>query len=129
MTGDLKIRLDKWLWTARFYKTRSAAASAVTAGKIKVNGDRAKPATPVRVGDQLLIRKTPNDFVILVEGLSSRRGPASEAMQLYKETAKSIEKRAEMALFLKTQAASKPPVSEGRPSKRDRQALKKLRGR
>ncbi len=129
MTEEIKSRLDKWLWTARFFKTRSTAASAVTSGKVKVNDERTKPSLSIRVGDRLLIRKPPYDFVIIVHGLSSRRGPSKEAMQLYEETPESIDERNKMALVLRAEAASKPPISKGRPAKRDRRAIKKLRGK
>ncbi len=129
MADDIKIRVDKWLWTARFFKTRSAAASAVTSGKVKVNDERAKPSLSIRVGDRLLIRKPPYDFVIIVQGRSSRRGPSKEAMQLYEETPESIDERNKMALVLRAQAASRPPISKGRPTKRDRRAIKRLKGK
>ncbi|MFC1609681.1 RNA-binding S4 domain-containing protein [Myxococcota bacterium] len=129
MAEDTKIRVDKWLWTARFFKTRSAAASAVTSGRVKVNDERAKPSLNIRVGDSLLIRKPPYDFVITVQGLSCRRGPSKEATQLYTETPKSIKERKRMALVLRAQAASMPPTSKGRPTKRDRRAIAKLKGK
>ncbi len=129
MTEEIKIRLDKWLWTARFFKTRSAAASAVTSGKVKINDERTKPSLSIRVGDRLLIRKPPYDFIIVVQGLSSRRGPSKEAMQLYEETPESIDERKKMALALRAEAASKPPTTKGRPTKRDRRAIKRLRGK
>jgi ribosome-associated heat shock protein Hsp15 len=129
MSEDAKLRLDKWLWSARFYKTRSSAASAVTSGKVKLNDERVKPSHSVRVADRLLIRKPPYDFVIVVQGLSTRRGPSKEAMELYEETPESIEERETIALALRVEAASKPPVTKGRPTKRDRRAINKLRGK
>ncbi len=129
MAENIKLRVDKWLWTARFFKTRSAASSAVGSGKVKVNDERAKPSLGIRLGDRLLIRKAPYDFVIIVQGLSSRRGPSKEAMQLYEETSESIDERKKMALALRAEAASKPPISKGRPTKRDRRAIKRFRGK
>ena len=73
------IRLDKWLWAARFFKTRSLAAEAITGGKISINGDRAKPSRLVRCGDQLAIRRSPDQWVVIVKNVSRLRGPASQA--------------------------------------------------
>ena len=129
MTEDTRFRIDKWLWTARFFKTRSSAASAVTSGKVRVNDERAKPSHSVHVGDRLLIRKPPYNFIVIIQGLSSRRGPGKEAMLLYEETQESITEREKLALALRAEAASKPPVTKGRPTKRDRRAIQKLRGK
>jgi ribosome-associated heat shock protein Hsp15 len=129
MFDNTKIRVDKWLWAARFFKTRAAAASSVTSGKVKVNGERAKPSLNVRVGDRLLIRKPPYDFVVVIRGVSGRRGPSQEAVLLYEETEESIDARKELAFSLRAQAASGPSLVKGRPTKRDRRALQKLRGK
>ena len=116
------IRIDKWLWAARFFKTRSLAADAVTGGKIDVNGARAKPSRIMRLGDKLSIRRGPYEWTIVVKGLAKLRGPASEAQLLYEETEESIRKRELVSAQLKLE---RPPEfdSPGRPSKKDRRAV------
>src|ERR1700730_12771269 len=84
---DSKVRVDKWLWAARFFKTRSLAADATTGGKVEVNGDRAQPAKLVQPGDEITVRLRPYEHVVRVRALSGRRGPAREAQTLYEETA------------------------------------------
>jgi len=115
-------RIDKWLWNARFFKTRSLAAEAITGGKIDVNGARPKPSRIMRVGDQLSIRRGPYEWTVLVKGLAKLRGPASEAQLLYEETEESIRKREMTSAQLKLE---RPPEfhSPGRPSKKDRRAV------
>ena len=116
------IRIDKWLWAARFFKTRSLAADAVTGGKIDVNGARAKPSRIMRLGDKLSIRRGPYESTVVVKGLAKVRGPASEAQLLYEETEESIRKRELTSAQLKLE---RPPEfhSPGRPSKKDRRAV------
>jgi ribosome-associated heat shock protein Hsp15 len=116
------IRIDKWLWAARFFKTRSLAADAVTGGKIDVNGARAKPSRIMRLGDKLNIRRGPYEWTIVVKGLAKLRGPASEAQLLYEETEESIRRRELTSAQLKLE---RPPEfhSPGRPSKKDRRAV------
>jgi ribosome-associated heat shock protein Hsp15 len=126
--SDDKVRLDKWLWAARFYKTRSLAAEAVAGGKVQVNGERVKRAKPVQVGDEVRVRQGPYEYQILVRGLSARRGPASEAAQLYEEKAESRASREAMALQLKSLHAAFLP-ERGRPTKKDRREINKLKGR
>src|SRR5690242_5857177 len=92
-----RMRLDKWLWAARFFKTRSQASEAVDGGHIEVNGDRAKPAKQLAIGDELRIRQNQTTFVVHVQGFSERRGPASEARALYVETAASVAERERLA--------------------------------
>ena len=115
-------RLDKFLWAARFYKTRSLAAAAVEAGRVSVNGERVKPAKVVRVGDRLQVRRPPFEQVVTVRALSDRRGPATEARTLYEETVESIAKRDAIVAELK---ASPPPVFGGRPTKKTRRDYEK----
>src|SRR5436305_13214547 len=87
MPDDLShVRIDKWLWAARFFKTRSLATDAVTGGKVEVNGERAKPAKSVKPGDELKLRLGPYEHILIVRGLAERRGPASVAQSLYEET-------------------------------------------
>jgi len=126
--SDDKVRLDKWLWAARFYKTRSLAAEAVAGGKVQVNDERVKRAKPVQVGDEVRVRQGPYEYQILVRGLSARRGPASEAAQLYEEKAESRASREAMALQLKSLHAAFLP-ERGRPTKKDRREINKLKGR
>ena len=115
-------RIDKWLWNARFFKTRSLAAEAITGGKIDVNGARPKRSRIMRIGDQLSIRRGPYEWTVVVKGIAKLRGPASEAQLLYEETAESIRKRELTSAQLKLE---RPPEfhSPGRPSKKDRRAV------
>jgi ribosome-associated heat shock protein Hsp15 len=122
-----KVRLDKWLWAARFFKTRSLAAEAIAAGKVLVAGDRAKPARLLQAGDELRVRLGPYEHTVHVRGLSERRGPASVAATLYEETADSITARARLAEQLRMAPAAFVYEEKGRPTKRDRRELDRLR--
>jgi ribosome-associated heat shock protein Hsp15 len=125
MTKDVKSesqRLDKWLWAARFYKTRGLAVEAISGGKVHLNGQRIKPSRTVRVDDTLTISKPPYEFTIVVQGLNLQRRPATEAQMLYQETEESIKKRD----ILREQIKNEPLGSrmhKGRPSKRDRRNI------
>ncbi|HEX8849014.1 MAG TPA: RNA-binding S4 domain-containing protein [Gemmatimonadaceae bacterium] len=121
------VRIDKWLWAARFYKTRSMAADAVTGGKVELNGERAKPAKGVKVGDTLRIRSGVFEQIVQVRGLSERRGPASIAQTLYEETPESAAARARMAERMRYEAPA--AMDSGRPSKKDRRDIRRLRDR
>jgi ribosome-associated heat shock protein Hsp15 len=125
MTGT---RMDKWLWAARFFKTRALASDACDIGRIESNGNRAKAARDVRVGDMLHIKTEAGEFHIEVLLLSEVRGPAAVAQTLYHETDESRVLRAKAADERK-QMLQLGAVSEGRPSKRDRRDINKLRGR
>lgn len=116
------IRLDKWLWAARFFKTRSLAAGAVTGGKIEVNGARAKPSRILRPGDKLNIRRGPYEWTVVVKALAKLRGTAPQAQLLYEETEESLRKREAVSAQLKFE---RPPQFDilGRPSKKDRRAV------
>ena len=92
--GKEVIRLDKWLWAARFFKTRSLAADAVGGGKIEINDDRAKPSRVVRISDKLNVRRGPYEWTVIVRDISPLRDPAAHAQKLYEETEKSLRKRA-----------------------------------
>ena len=118
------IRLDRWLWAARLFKTRALAARAIAAGKVQVNGARAKAAKAVHAGDRVRVRKAPYEFQLVVRGLSERRGPASEAAVLYEETAESRAVRDALAAQLK---AIPTPIyrGKGRPTKKDRRAIER----
>ncbi|MDH5263130.1 MAG: S4 domain-containing protein [Betaproteobacteria bacterium] len=124
MSGDAgSLRIDKWLWAARFFRTRGLAAEAIDAGRVSVNGERAKPAKAVKPGDMLAIRRPPYEHAVKVLGVSERRGPASEAQKLYEETAESRARREAVAAEVK---ALPPPVFKGRPTKRDRRTLERF---
>ena len=119
------IRIDKWLWAARFFKTRSLAAEAVTGGKVEINGDHAKPSRIVRTGDELCVRRGPYEWTIVVKDISRLRGPAPQAQQLYQETEESIRKREAAAAQMRLEH---PPDFDytGRPSKKDRRAINRF---
>ena len=125
---DERIRLDKWLWAARFFKTRSLASEAIAGGKVQVNGDRAKRARPLQIGDEVRVRQGPYEFLVIVRALSGRRGPAAVAAELYEERPESRAAREAMALQLKTMHTAFVP-EKGRPTKRDRRDLERLKGR
>ena len=109
------IRLDKWLWAARFFKTRSLAAEAITGGKISINGDRAKPSRLVQCGDQLAIRRSPYEWVVIVKNVSRLRGPASQAQQLYEETEASARKRSIETGTTAEVRFRRPPIEKRSP--------------
>ena len=125
---DDRVRLDKWLWAARFFKTRSVAADAIAGGKVQVNGDRAKRARPLLVGDEIRVRQGPYEFLVVVRTLSAHRGPAAAAAELYEERPESRAAREALALQLKSVHAAFVP-EKGRPTKRDRREIERLRGR
>lgn len=120
------MRLDRWLWAARFFKTRSLATDAVDGGKVKLNGDAVKPAKEVKIGDRLQIRAGEQDWEIVVQGINEQRRPAPEAQLLYLETPESVQRRAQIA-ELRQLAPSPMPDQKGRPTKRDRRALSRFR--
>ncbi len=123
------VRLDKWLWAARFFKTRSLASEAINGGKIQLNGHRAKRAKHVFVGDEVRIRKGPFEQMVVVRGLAEKRGPAKVAQGLYDETAESLHKREMMSIQIKAQPETSFKT-KGRPTKRERRDIEKFkRGR
>ena len=124
-----RVRLDKWLWAARFYKTRALAAEAIAGGKVQVNGDRVKRAKELKEGDEIRIRQGPYEHLLVVRALSDRRGPASQAATLYEERPESVAARQAMALQLKSVHAAFVTEIKGRPTKRDRREIERLRGR
>lgn len=121
------VRLDKWLWAARFYKTRSAATEAVQGGKVEVNGAAAKPSRHITVGDTLEIRIAPFTWDVIVTGLGERRGSATVAATLYTETPASLSARERHAEQLRDAPLLR--FDTGKPSKQDRRKIDKLRGR
>jgi ribosome-associated heat shock protein Hsp15 len=125
MTG---VRADKWLWAARFFKTRALAARACDLGRIVSNGHQAKPSREIHTGDHLHIRTEAGDFHVEVRELSEIRGPAAVAQALYHETDESRELRLKLAEERRA-AMQQGLLQEGKPSRRDRQQLNRLRGR
>ena len=123
MASDQGVRIDKWLWAARFFKTRSLASQAVAGGKVHVNGGRVKPAKTVGVGDCLRIQRGEAEYVVVVRGLSDKRGPAPQAQQLYEETEASLQAREADREQRRLLAADRAAPS-GRPSKRDRRLIR-----
>jgi ribosome-associated heat shock protein Hsp15 len=121
------VRLDRWLWAARFFKTRSLAALAVDGGRVRVNDERAKRSRLVRVGDRLEVRLPPYSHAIVVRGLSARRGPASAAALLYQETAASVEARERIRWQLRAANDLTGSPEGERPTKRNRRKLDRLR--
>lgn len=123
-----RVRLDKWLWAARFYKTRALAVDAIDAGRIEVNGERSKRARLVQAGDKIRIRIGPYEHIVAVKGVSERRGPAPVAAKLYEEDAESRKQREVMAAHVKAMNAN-TGYESGRPTKKDRRDIAKIRGR
>jgi ribosome-associated heat shock protein Hsp15 len=122
------VRIDKWLWAARFFKTRSLAARACELGRIQSNGQPAKPAREVRIGDMLQVTNNGGDFQVEVLGLSEARGPASVAQTLYRETEASRELRLKVAAERRAMKQFEQ-LPAGRPDKRDRRRIIQFRGR
>ena len=118
-----RVRIDKWLWAARFFKTRSLATEAVDGGKVEVNGERAKPSKAVKPGDEIRLRVGPFEHVLVVRALGERRGPASVAQSLYEETAASREAREKLSAQLRMAPAAFVYEEKGRPTKKDRRDL------
>jgi len=123
MTTLLTTRIDKYLWAARFFKTRQLAIDAINAGRVEVNGERVKPARMVKVGEVILVRKPPYESTIIVALLLEKRGAASVAMTLYRETDVSVLARKALKKELEDLP---PPLFAGRPTKKDRRTLEKF---
>ena len=117
------VRLDKWVWAARFFKTRQLAIEAITAGHVDVNGERAKPAKEIRIGDELSLRKPPYATELVVRGLGEKRASAPLARELYDEKPESIAARQSLQIELRDMP---PPLFKGRPTKQDRRALERM---
>jgi len=117
------VRVDRWLWAARFFKTRGLAQDAVAGGRVHVNGQRVKPAKAVKAGDRLEITRGDDRVEVIVEALSGRRGPAPEARALYAETAESVAAREARQEARRLKAAGRGPGPAHRPDKRDRRRL------
>ena len=121
--SDDGVRLDKWLWAARFYKTRSLAAQAIETGRVHVNGAAAKPSRSLRPGDLVMLRQAPSHRTVQVLALSHVRGPAPEAQLLYAETAQSLQARQEAMQARRFGVEPALSQEQGRPTKRDRRSL------
>ena len=123
-----RVRLDKWLWAARFYKTRALSADAIDAGKIEVNGDRGKRARLIQAGDRVRIRIGPYEHLVLVKGVSEKRGSAPIAQALYEEDPESRKAREAMAAHVRAMNAN-TGYESGRPTKKDRREIERLKRR
>lgn len=123
------VRLDKWLWAARFFKTRSLASEAVSGGMVSMNGERAKSAKATKIGDELIIRRGQYVYTVIVRALSDKRRGAAEAQTLYEETEDSVAKREALAELNRANALPDNRPRLGRPSKRDRRLIDRFRGR
>lgn len=122
------MRLDKWLWAARFFKTRGLAQQAIAGGRVKLNGDRVKPAHAVRAGAAILVRIEEIEWAVTVRGLSERRGPAAEARKLYDESTAGQAAR-QKAMDQRRWGTEPAAGLKGRPTKRDRRLLEQFSGR
>jgi ribosome-associated heat shock protein Hsp15 len=116
------VRLDKWLWAARFYKTRALATEAINGGHVHLNGNRPKPSKAVQPGDELVIRRGPETYQITVDALTVRRGPATEARKLYREAEESYERRQQEREQRRLEAAAQPQTAR-RPDKQGRRKI------
>jgi ribosome-associated heat shock protein Hsp15 len=125
---DDRLRIDRWLWCARFFKSRSAAAEAVRGGHVRVNGQRVKPAHAVKVGDTLHVELGRSEREVVIAAIPGRRGPASEAAGSYAETPASIE-RGRLVAEARALRVEIPPPTTGRPDKRTRRLLLRARSR
>jgi ribosome-associated heat shock protein Hsp15 len=123
-----KLRIDKWLWAARFYKTRSLAVDEISKGRVQVNGQDAKPSREVRAGDTVRLQQGPVQRTVTVRGISGSRGPAPVAQLLYEETAQSIAAREHAAEQRRLAPEPALGITQGRPTKRDRRDLGKAWG-
>lgn len=115
-------RIDKWLWIARFFKTRQLSIDAINAGRVEVNGERVKPSKSIKPGDRLLLRKPPVEYQLIVTGIAERRGSATVAKTLFLESVESIAAREKIAAELRDMP---PPLFRGRPTKKDRRTIEK----
>jgi len=123
VTHTDRIRLDKWLWAARFFKTRSLASQAMELGRVRIDGERIKPAHEAKVGEMLDVQVGDHRLQVVIRALSTQRGPASAARELYLETSDSIARR---KLREEQRAAEPAQSTKGRPTKRDRRELGKI---
>ncbi len=120
-----QLRIDKWLWAARFYKTRTLASEEIVKGRVQVNAQVAKPSREVKVGDTVVIRQSPVIRTLTVLGITQQRGPATSAQQLYAETPDSIRERERAAEQRRLASEPAQTIEHGRPTKRDRRNIEK----
>ena len=123
MSEETRVRIDKWLWAARFYKTRGLAAEEISRGRIAVNGQPAKASRELKIGDEVTLRQAASIRTVRVRGLSNQRGPAPVAQALYEETAESLVLRAKAAELRRQGTEPAQAIELGRPTKRDRRHL------
>lgn len=121
-----EVRLDKWLWAARFYKTRAIAREMIEGGKVHYNGQRTRPSKNVELEAEIVLRQGNDQRTVIVKGITDQRRPASEAVLLYEETAQSVENREKLALARKMNALTMPHP-ERRPAKKERRDLMKFK--
>lgn len=126
-SNDNKVRLDKWLWAARFYKTRSIAKEMIEGGKVHYDGHRVKASREVALGATIRLRQGVDEKEVVVTGLETRRGNATQAATLYQETADSITKREQAALQRKALGAGQPGATDHRPNKKERRQITQFR--
>lgn len=124
-----RVRLDKWLWAARFFKTRSLAAEAIGGGKVQVNDLRVKPARALQPGDRIRVRKGQFTVDVVVRALSERRGPPAVAAELFQETPESVQRRETLLEQRRMLRAAAPTPPAGRPNKRDRRRIIRFTGK
>ena len=124
-----KLRIDKWLWAARFYKTRSLAVEEIDKGRVHINDLEAKPSREVKAGDTVVLRQGTVIRTVVVHGISSQRGSAPVAQQLYEETAESLRRKAQAAEQRQLTSDPASSLEHGRPTKRDRRSLDKAQGK
>lgn len=123
------MRLDKWLWAARFYKTRSLATDEIAKGRVQVNSQEAKPARDIKAGDTVAMRQGPVSRTVVIRGLSQQRGAAPVAQQLYEETPESLRLREAAAEQRRLNNEPAASIEHGRPTKRDRRSMDKAGGK
>jgi ribosome-associated heat shock protein Hsp15 len=124
-----KVRLDKWLWAARFFKTRQVACEAINGGKVHLNGQRTKPGKEIKAGSQLRIHKGALEWDITVRVLATHRRPASEARSFYDETVESIDRREKIVEAQRLERSMSPRMTPGRPNKKDRRMIHRFKGK
>ncbi len=122
--SEKKVRIDKWLWAARFFKTRSMASKAVSGGRVHLNGARVKSARSINIGDEVRIHRNEEEFVVTVLQLAEKRGPAKVARTLYEESPESIQARDEHRQARRLLAQGRPAAPAKRPGKRDRRKIR-----
>ncbi|HIJ31108.1 MAG: RNA-binding protein [Gammaproteobacteria bacterium] len=128
MNEELPLRLDKWLWAARFFKTRKLATDAISGGKVHLNGHRIKPSRTIKIGDRLEIRRGETFFEVFVEGINKQRRPASEAQQLYRESEKSLKDRQAISEQKRLEVHAYNQ-RDRRPDKRQRRKILEVKNR